>query len=126
MLDPLPDGFCFDGVNFRDEFGDPVKEHPCMSKWVWVWEWERRGVRRSDWLGAACGSMRRSKISLRLSTPLSHTHILSHSLMHACAHFLRFLEEFVAAENETAAEENKAMAAAATHALHVTSVKAFP
>ncbi len=31
-FDELPSGYCFDGTNYRDEFGDIVKVHPYLDR----------------------------------------------------------------------------------------------
>lgn len=33
-FDALPEGCCFDGSRYRDEFGDVLREHPHMDRWV--------------------------------------------------------------------------------------------
>ncbi|GAX82253.1 hypothetical protein CEUSTIGMA_g9681.t1 [Chlamydomonas eustigma] len=34
LLDDLPEGVCFDGSRYRDEFGDVLKEHPYLDRFV--------------------------------------------------------------------------------------------
>ncbi len=33
LFDELPEGTCFDGSKYRDEFGDVLREHPHMDRW---------------------------------------------------------------------------------------------
>ena len=115
-FDELPEGCCFDGSRYRDEFGDVLREHPYVDRWG-------KGSKAlvftnlpSD-LNLVCELCHVCVILpcdglMALGRPATH-------LQHPALLPGRFMAEYLASENACIASETSDVAA---HALMISQV----
>ncbi|GFR45022.1 hypothetical protein Agub_g6333, partial [Astrephomene gubernaculifera] len=48
LFDPLPEGYCFNGTQYFDAFGDASLEHPHMDRFIAEWLAEQRAQQTQE------------------------------------------------------------------------------